>query len=315
MYIISAPWNLTNALVCNEMTNYKKNDYPTEQLRIPFYSHLHIHAGSHILYSDGSNTEDGVGYAVVGRRVAVSGRIQHEASISTAELCALYDGIRHCQGVGQPAITLITDSLSSIQAHNKYNSSNPLLQKMQCACATINKPITLCWLPSRVGVRGNEIADTEARRIATDGDVDPIDIPRSDIKCCTKKVLSSVWNQQWREMAGNKLREISDSTISFPNGTSGNREWERALNRLRIGHSMLTHGFLMEARHPPLCDDCIVPLTIKHILTECPNFYNERLTYFNTINLTMKFMLIDTDTSYNGTLYKFVKSINLLRKL
>ena len=209
-------------------------------------------------------------------------------------------------------VSLITDSRSSIHAVNKYNSSNPLVPKMQCAHATINKPITLYIVPSHLGVRGNERADTVARRIVTDGDVDPIDIPRSDIKCYIKKASSSVWNQQWRGMTGNKLREISDSTISFPNATCNNRDLERALNRLRIAHSMLTHGFLMEARHPPFCDDCIVLLTIKHILTECPNFNNERLTYFNTINLTMKFVL---DNTYNGTLYKFAKSVNLLIKL
>lgn len=131
--LLTAPWNLTNTLVCNEMTKYEKNDYPTEQLKILFNSHLHIHAESRILYTDGSKTEDGVSYAVVGQRVAISRRIQHEASISTAELCALYDGIRHCQGVAQPSMTLITDSRSSIQALNKYNRSNPLIQKIQCA--------------------------------------------------------------------------------------------------------------------------------------------------------------------------------------
>ena len=56
--LLTAPWNLANTLVCNEMTNYKRNDYPTEQLKILFNSHLHIHAGSHLLYTDGSKTED-----------------------------------------------------------------------------------------------------------------------------------------------------------------------------------------------------------------------------------------------------------------
>ena len=41
--LLTAPWSLTNVLVCNEMTNYKKNGYPTEQLRILFNSHLHIY--------------------------------------------------------------------------------------------------------------------------------------------------------------------------------------------------------------------------------------------------------------------------------
>ena len=209
------------------MTDYKKHDYPTEQLKIFFNSHLHIQADSHILYSDGSKTEDGVGYTVVGQRVTTSRRVQHEASISAAELCALYNGIRHCQGVAQSSITLITNSRSSIQALNKYNSSNHLVQKIQCT------------------LRGNDVADIDTRRIITDEDVDPIDVPRSDIKCRIKKVLSSMWNHQWRRMACNKLREVSDSSFSFPNATCSNRGWERTLNvlcRSLSTDSRLPHG-------------------------------------------------------------------------
>ena len=45
------------------------------------------------------------------------------------------------------------------------------------------------------------------------------------------------------------------------------------LARLRIGHSRLTHGHLMEGREQPYCEECIVPLTVYHIVTDCPEYW------------------------------------------
>lgn len=38
------------------------------------------------------------------------------------------------------------------------------------------------------------------------------------------------------------------------------------LNRIRIGHTRLTHGYLMEREARPTCDECEVELSIDHIL-------------------------------------------------
>ena len=48
------------------------------------------------------------------------------------------------------------------------------------------------------------------------------------------------------------------------------------LTRLRIGHSLLTHGHLMEQRPQPYCEDCLVPLSIKHVMIGCPSYKAER---------------------------------------
>jgi len=43
------------------------------------------------------------------------------------------------------------------------------------------------------------------------------------------------------------------------------------LNILRIGHSRLTHSYLLSGDDPPTCQSCGIPLTVKHILVECTN--------------------------------------------
>ena len=41
------------------------------------------------------------------------------------------------------------------------------------------------------------------------------------------------------------------------------------LNRLHIGHTRLTHSFLLSGDDLPECVTCQCPLTVKHILVEC----------------------------------------------
>ena len=166
----------------------------------------------------------------------------------------------------------------------KYNIN------IQLELATLNKPVYLCWVPSHIGVRGNEEADTTARSIISTSRITPTRQPGIDFECYVKKIINKSWGFRWNATADNKLRGITDSVSSLPNLSCDNRkDWERGLTRFRIGHSNLT-GFLVEGGHQPFCDDCLVPLTIKNIVIECPNYNVERMTCFNNVNLTMKYV-------------------------
>ena len=44
---------------------------------------------------------------------------------------------------------------------------------------------------------------------------------------------------------------------------------EIVYNRLRIGHTRLTHSYLIDHTDPPECTNCRQQLSVKHILTEC----------------------------------------------
>ena len=64
------------------------------------------------------------------------------------------------------------------------------------------------------------------------------------------------------------------------------RREEVVLNRLRAGHSRLTHGYLMDSvrpQVPPICRYCSnAVLTVKHLILTFPNLDRERrkLTVF-----------------------------------
>ena len=52
------------------------------------------------------------------------------------------------------------------------------------------------------------------------------------------------------------------------------------LNRLRIGHTRLTHSFLLSVDDIPECGTCQCPLTVKHILVECVDLKDVRNKHF-----------------------------------
>ena len=75
---------------------------------------------------------------------------------------------------------------------------------------------------------------------------------------------------------------------SFKSSVSLTRKEESVIHRIRIGHTRLTHAYLMEQpgpiKIPPLCHFCNNQnemLTVCHIMIDCPRFmYTRREFYF-----------------------------------
>ena len=60
-----------------------------------------------------------------------------------------------------------------------------------------------------------------------------------------------------------------------------------------MGHTHLTHSFLLKGESPPFCVGCDKGFTIKHILTECVEFREQRERYLRSRHLKVIFDLID----------------------
>ncbi|MPC67636.1 hypothetical protein E2C01_061813 [Portunus trituberculatus] len=53
----------------------------------------------------------------------------------------------------------------------------------------------------------------------------------------------------------------------------------RLLARLRIGHTYLTQRYLLTRDPQPYCEDCLVQLTVRHLLVEWPSLIELRHRY------------------------------------
>ena len=85
-------------------------------------------------------------------------------SIFSAELEALASALRFIIVSRSDKFVIFSDSKSCLQAiRNKWE--HPIVQKILNIIQTIYlspKTVIFCWLPSHVGIQGNEIADKAA---------------------------------------------------------------------------------------------------------------------------------------------------------
>ena len=87
------------------------------------------------------------------------------------------------------------------------------------------------------------------------------------MKPSIREKLRDKWRQIWRQIKNNKLREIQEELGGWMNHHP-NRQIEVVFTRLRIGHTRLTHGYLMAGDRPPVCEECQEPLSVAHVVVE-----------------------------------------------
>ena len=88
------------------------------------------------------------------------------------------------------------------------------------------------------------------------------------------------------------------------------RKDQSVYTRLKLGHTILTHQYLVKREDPPECIPCDTELTVKHILLECVDFALSRKDFFNAT--TMKALFESTDPQ---RVLDFLKQISLYDKI
>ena len=89
----------------------------------------------------------------------------------------------------------------------------------------------------------------------------------------------------------------------------GTRREETILSRLRIGHTRLTHDFILKEEPPPKCP-CGNHYTIRHILIECTNISRIRKNFYKVNSMKELFEKINPKN-----VMEFLKRIGLLSRL
>ena len=162
---------------------------------------------------------------------------------------------------------------------------NPLIIKLLnwLYSMSSHKEIIMYWIASHIGVRGNERADSAAKS-ALDLSPDNTTIPYTHLKPQINRFLFTKWQQCWNDSITNKLFQIKPTLGEWRPAFRKSRMELVIISRLRIGHSRLTHSFILKQEQPPQCLTCQTPYTIKHILMECDVLDTARERHFKADN-------------------------------
>ena len=88
------------------------------------------------------------------------------------------------------------------------------------------------------------------------------------------------------------------------------RKENTVLNRLHIGHSYLTHSFVLRREEAPACVACKAVITVKHILIECADLVKIRNKYFKERSLYSLFWNVTPEV-----IFAFLREIGVFYKI
>jgi len=111
---------------------------------------------------------------------------------------------------------------------------------------------------------------------------------------------------------GNKLHAIKPTVGGYKQKTCLLRRNSVLLNRLRwpIGHTRLTHSYLLSGDDIPECGTSQCSLTVKHILVECVDLNDVRNKHFVASSIKDVFDNIEAQKIIN-----FIKETRFYKQL
>ena len=296
------PWILRSPKVLLGLSDLSKKDTPSLVFIQKFNEIKDEHSYFTQIYTDGSKDNNRVGCSAIVNNINIKQRLPSNASIFTAEVTAIDLALDAIAESDDDYFIIFSDSLSVLLSLNNRKMDNPLILKLllkihHLSCA--HKTIHLCWIPSHIGIRGNEAADMAAKE-SLDFNISPSQVPYTDLKPHINSFIANKRQERWSSCPDNKLFKIKPTLGVWPYGFRNSRKEEVVLSRLRI----------LRQEDPPECTACQEIYSVRHVLIDCIDLGLIRPRFYTVPDMKTLFDTISVDR-----ILSFVKEVNLFDKI
>ena len=306
------PWEIAVPSPDISLAEFKKSEMSVVEARSRALERISLYCDHTQYFTDGSKTEGGVGCSFVNGPVTRSFTLPSHATVFTAELVAIHKALCFIEVSDDYLNVIFTDSLSSLLALSDFNTSHPIIQNILTLLTSLHraeKSVEFCWIPSHVGISGNEQADEAAKRAARSQCTRSLPLPANDFLSVCSSYIRKKWQEDWDNIVACKLKTIKPRLSPWASSLRKSRIEEVILSRLRIGHTLATHRFLLCGEPRPCCPRCAEPLSVTHVLVTCRVLAPERRRRFGTSTLALGDVLGD-DSPHILAVLRFLASIN-----
>ena len=290
------PWQSSQHCVNIKFSTWTKGTDPTVG-RTLFTELVNTHYRDHIqIFTDGSHFSDPprTGSAFVTRcpRLQFSYRLDHTHSSLSAELFAIFQALKWINSDTNPNkkdVIIFTDSLVSLQLITNYNpkSFRIIIYKIKTLLVNLNihHKTHFQWIPSHIGISGNDLADAAAKDGCSLSNITCHALSSNDLNSHYRVIAIKKWGADW-------VLYSSDTHLGLSRPNLGPYSWFRypvrgidvALTRLRLGHTRFRASmYKRNQSNSPLCIGCQQEDTVKHFLLTCPRHFSDRVTLRTTL--------------------------------
>lgn len=282
----------------------------------------------HLFFTDASKFEDShVGCAFIDfhSKYLLTHKLPPEATVYTGEGVAILSALIHIANNCIQNSIIFSDNKSFLEAISlnpiKNSARNGLVCKVKeilFYCLESNIHVVLAWVPSHVGIRGNELADSLAKEAVVSGDEMFYQNFSQDLLTLPHKNLISEWFLEWStyKYIYSNVQPTIPSRPWFYKSRNFSKPVTSTLIRLRLGHICSpVRLFKYKIRDSPLCDCGEEDGSEDHIFfrcninNKCPSLYDLLISsneYHFPVN--MRYLLTFPFSSTVHILGYFIKS-------
>ncbi|XP_045132191.1 uncharacterized protein LOC123516654 [Portunus trituberculatus] len=233
-------------------------------------------------YTDGSVDPDSgrTGAAAITGGTELGVRTPDHCSTLQTELVAIQLALEHAHHRQEPTVVLHTDSKSGLQALQQPQPSDnvglvtAILGSLQSLAAQ-GRQVRLNWIPSHVGVRGNEAADAAAKRAAESSRLTrPVPPSLRQVKARARRAAIETTRQTHRQLEPRKRQAAWYATATDYQPLDASLQRPRAdgvlLQCVRLG--FCTKEELYDGFEGQECEHCgrQSRRPLLHYLLSCP---------------------------------------------
>lgn len=242
------------------------------------------------IYTDASKTEGGVALALYDAyaQETHTESLNNNYSIMNAELRAVCLAVEHAKKKGYEKAVIFTDSKSACQSltNTKALRENFIVWDIYKEVKGMRRgAVHIQWIPSHMGIQGNEIADQAARAKSFERQTEFIGIALGDAGIVSESEIWYSWCKEYKQLSQDKgcwhFRILKEP---------GRKVWFKhkqltsvqikALNRIRSGHTLTKERrALWRLELDNLCETCEEKEDLNHLLYYCPRLNNIRSEY------------------------------------
>ena len=221
------------------------------------------------VYTDGSLSSTSQGSAAWSKNFSIQAKLPKHSTIYSAELYAIFVAVKFTANLPGPHV-LFTDSLGSVMALKSLDSNSHYLVHWiaEALQKAPKQHISIEWIPSHKGIKGNEQADKLAQSTNLLTATTNIHPSKQELSQKIKVYFHNQWKNQWRSLPSALTAfkaELGPTTFA-----QEPRHLQVTLSRMRMGVTLLTHKHLFTKEAKPICNSCKVRTSVHHILIVCP---------------------------------------------